>query len=105
MPTNPQKSWNLGLALLSLNPFIALAMVLFDLPTWAEVLLVVVIVGLVAAGSTLMRRQGDAWLPSQPGTDQPESDEVESDEVGARAGRPGDGAADAGGRRTAGRTE
>lgn len=100
MPTNPQKSWNLGLALLSLNPFIALAMVLFDLPTWAEVLLVVVIVGLVAAGSTLMRRQGDAWLPSQPGTDQPESDEV-----GARAGRPGDGAADADGRRTAGRTE
>lgn len=65
MIDTPQRTWNLGVGLVGLCPFIGLAIVLFDLPVWAEVVLVVAIIGLIAAGSTLMRRKDGAWLPSE----------------------------------------
>lgn len=58
-------TWAAGAALLYSIPFLGLILVLFDPPTWVEIVIVALIVALVATGSTLMRRRTGGWRPSE----------------------------------------
>lgn len=65
VPTNPPPTWNVGYTLLMAVPFIALAIVFLDLPVWVEVIVLIVILGMVGAGSALLRSRGGGWRPSE----------------------------------------
>lgn len=46
-------------------PFIGLAAILIDLPTWAKIMVVLAIVACVFFGTKLMFRTQGGWRPSQ----------------------------------------
>ena len=46
-------------------PFIGLGLVLTDPPRWLQIVCIIAILGLVAAGASLMRRRDGAWRPSE----------------------------------------
>lgn len=62
---SPERTWNLGYTLLLVTPFLGLATILFDLPVWAEVVVVVTILVCVFFGSKLLFRTKNGWRPSQ----------------------------------------
>jgi len=63
--SDPRKGWRLGSVLLLIIPFIGLALILTDPPRWLQIVAVVVILVMVGAGSTLMRRRAGGWRPSE----------------------------------------
>lgn len=65
MNSSPQRSWNLGYTLLMIPPFIGLATILFDLPVWAEVVVIGAILVCVFFGTKLLFRTKGGWRPSQ----------------------------------------
>jgi hypothetical protein len=64
-PADPRSSWRSGFAVLAVVPFIGLALTFAHPPTWLQILGVVVMVALVGTGSSMMRRRGHGWRPSE----------------------------------------
>jgi hypothetical protein len=62
---SPPRTWSSGYLLIIAVPFIGLAITLFDLPRWIEIIGLVLMVSLVGAGASLMRRPRGGWRPSQ----------------------------------------
>lgn len=60
-----QNRWKSGYTLLMIPPFIGLAIILFDLPRWVEMVGVALILLLVGAGSGLLRSRAGGWRPSE----------------------------------------
>lgn len=63
--SDPRQSWRLGYVLISMTPFIGLALILTDPPRWLQIVGVVVILALVGTASSLMRRRAGGWRPSE----------------------------------------
>jgi len=57
-------SWNTGYIFVLAAPLVGGAMLVLDPPRWVQLVGVVVIIGLVAAGTALMHRRRGGWLPS-----------------------------------------
>lgn len=62
---NLRSPWHSGFVVLALVPFIGLALTFAHPPTWLQVVGVVVMLGLVGVGSSMMRRRGHGWRPSE----------------------------------------
>ncbi len=63
--SDPRTTWNTGYSLLLVVPFLGLLLTFTDPPRWLQIAGVVVMVALVGAASTLMRRRPGGWRPSE----------------------------------------
>ena len=64
-PRNPLQSRNTGSVVLAVVPFVAVALVFFELPLWLDIFALAGMVAMVGMGATLVRRRSDGWRPSE----------------------------------------
>ena len=62
---DPRSTWRSGFVVLVVVPFIGLALTLAHPPTWLQIVGVVAMLALVGVGSSMMRRRGHGWRPSE----------------------------------------
>lgn len=63
--SDPRKTWNAGFSLLLTVPFIGLLLTLTDPPTWVQIAGAALMVALVYAAMSMIRRRQGGWRPSQ----------------------------------------